>query len=89
MCTRELQRSGDGLCEASTLCKYERWNGDLYALSLARLQRFALVSNASDMLIESVIACINMSMFQVLRYVVTVLVCMLFMYVLINIIMQM
>ena len=34
-CTSVLQRgqSDGGLCEASTLCKYDRRNGDLFVLS--------------------------------------------------------
>ena len=44
-CTCVLQRgqSGDKLCEASTWCTYDRRNGDLIILSLARVRRCALL----------------------------------------------
>ena len=46
----QMGHNVDGLCEASTLCKCDRRNGDLF-LSSTRLRHCALVSNTSDVLI--------------------------------------
>ena len=59
---------GDGLCEALT--KYDRSKGNLF------VQNCALFSDASDVSNESAFACISLFIFLVLRYVVTVVVCM-------------
>ena len=48
-CTCVLRgQSGDGLCKASILCKYDGMNGDLFTMG----RRSALVSDVSDVLIE-------------------------------------
>ena len=78
MCS--VLQSSEGLCEASTLCKYNRINDDFFFLRWARVWRCALVSDAFEVLIEGVIACISLFIFLVLRYVVTVVVCMRFMW---------
>ena len=77
-CPRVLQRGqcGDGLCEASsTLCKYDRKNGDLFVLSWTSRRRCDLVNDASDVLIEGAVACTNLFIFLALMYMVTAVVC--------------
>ena len=44
------------------------------------MERCVLVSDVSDVLIEGDAACISLSIFRMLRYVVTVVVCMHFMF---------
>ena len=45
------------------------------------MQCYALVSDASDVLIEGAVACVCLFNFLVLRYVVTVVVCVSFMFI--------
>ena len=52
MCVLMLQRghSGDGCVLASTLCKYDFRNGDLFVLSWARVRRVRRGSLSSELL---------------------------------------
>ena len=52
LCVWVLQRghSGDGCDLASTLCKYDLWKGDLFALSWARVRRVRLGCLSSELL---------------------------------------
>ena len=52
LCVWVLQRghSGDGCDLASTLCKYDLRMGDLFVLSLARVQRVMRGSISSELL---------------------------------------
>ena len=70
-CTSVLQRgqSGDGLCEALTLCMIE--GIVVYLLfELGLVRHCVLVSDASGL-----VACICLFIFLLLRYAVTTLVC--------------
>ena len=53
-----------------------RGNGDLFVLSWAWMWPCALTDISFDVLIESVVPCISLFFFLVLRYIVTVVVCM-------------
>ena len=54
---------------------FDRRNDDLYVLGSARVERCALVSDVSDVLVQDAVAWINLLIFLVLRYVATVVVC--------------
>ena len=56
-CVLPQGQSGGGTYETSTLYKYDRRNSDLFVQSRAKM-----TSDASDMLIDSVVACISMLM---------------------------
>ena len=50
MCVLQRRHSGDGWDLSSTLCKYYLRKGDLFVLSLARVQRVRRTSISSELL---------------------------------------
>ena len=64
-------QTGDGLCEALTLCKCDKRYSHLFVLSGARVHH-CWVSDTPDFLIEG--ACISLFIFLVLSHVVTMVV---------------
>ena len=81
-CVLQRGHSGDVCLSASTLCRYVRRKGDLFVLSWARVRRMLRGRVSSVGLMSGGCACSVLFLSLFVRYLLTVAVCMVFMFVL-------